>query len=175
MKQKLSESKNKWQKLKQGQSSLRWWISSQQNQKLIWWKGKTPQSSHFISLSLYQQHQQHLDNQRTQLLNESRRRSVDNESQEEEIEQGSQRSFIKVSDVLCQLLKQQSAPDVDIDVFNCNPLNFKYFMILFREVVESRIEGPRDRLTRVIKYTTGEAKEANTVLSNQPIKGMRML
>ena len=48
-------------------------------------------------------------------------------------------------------------------------------MILFREVVESRIEGPRDRLTRVIKYTTGEAKEANTVLSNQPIKGMRML
>ena len=38
---------------------------------------------------------------------------------------GSQRSSIEVSDVLCQLLKQQSAPDVDINVFDGNPLNFK--------------------------------------------------
>ena len=50
---------------------------------------------------------------------------------------GSQRSSIEVSDVLCQLLKQQSAPDVDIYVFDGNLLNFKYFMTFFREVVES--------------------------------------
>ena len=50
---------------------------------------------------------------------------------------GGQRSSIEVSDVLCQLLKQQSAPDVDINVFDGNPLNFKYFMTFFREVVES--------------------------------------
>ena len=58
-----------------------------------------------------------------------------------------------------QLLKQQSAPDVDIDVFDGNPLNFKYFMTLLREVVESEIEDPCGRLTCLIKYTTGEAKE----------------
>ena len=61
-------------------------------------------------------------------------------------------SFIK-------LLKQQSAPDVDMEIFDGNPLNYRYFMTLFREVVESKIEDPRGRLTRLIKYTTGEAKE----------------
>ena len=40
----------------------------------------------------------------------------------------SQRSSIEVSDGSCQLLKQQTAPDVDLDVFDGNPLNFKYFM-----------------------------------------------
>ena len=50
---------------------------------------------------------------------------------------GSQRSSVEVSDVLCQLLKQQSVPDVHIDVFDGNPLNVKYFMTFFREVVES--------------------------------------
>ena len=70
---------------------------------------------------------------------------------------GSQRSSIEVSDVLCQLLKQQSAPDVD--VFDGNPLNFKCFMTLFREVVESKIEDPHGRSTHLIKYTTAEAKE----------------
>ena len=47
----------------------------------------------------------------------------------------SQRSSIEVSDVLCKLLKQQSALDMDIAVFDGNPLNFKYSMTLFREVV----------------------------------------
>ena len=32
-------------------------------------------------------------------------------------------------------------------------------MTLLREVVESEIEDPCGRLTRLIKYTTGEAKE----------------
>ena len=56
-------------------------------------------------------------------------------------------------------MKQQSAPDVDIDVFDGNPLNFKYFMMLFREVMESKIEDPCGRLTRPIKYTIGETEE----------------
>ena len=32
-------------------------------------------------------------------------------------------------------------------------------MALFKEVVESKIDDPRGRLTRLIKYTTGDAKE----------------
>ena len=46
-----------------------------------------------------------------------------------------------------------------MEIFDGNPLNYRYFMTLFREVVESKIEDPRGRLTRLIKYTTGEAKE----------------
>ena len=83
---------------------------------------------------LYQQHQQHLNHPRTQLLNEGQQRSVDNERsympRRGDQTFGSQRSSIEVSDVLCQLLKQQSVLDVDIDVFDGNSLNFRYFMTL---------------------------------------------
>ena len=43
--------------------------------------------------------------------------------------------------------------------FDGNPLNYHYFMALFSEVVETKIEDPRGRLTRLLKYTVGEAKE----------------
>ena len=59
----------------------------------------------------------------------------------------------------CQLLKQQGAPEVEIDVFSGDPLEYHYFMEIFKEVVEKRIEDPRGRLTRLIKCTSGEAKD----------------
>ena len=129
---------------------------------------------------LYQRHQQHLDNPSIQLLNEGRKISVDNESsytpRRQDRRFGSQRSSIEVSGVLRQLLEQQSAPDVDIDVFDGNPLNFKYFMTLFREVVESKIEDPCGRLIDLMKYTTAEAKELIKHDIEQPAnKSMRML
>ena len=40
-----------------------------------------------------------------------------------------------------------------------DPLNYHYFKALFVEVVETKIEEPRGRLTRLIKFTTGEARE----------------
>ena len=58
---------------------------------------------------------------------------------------------------------------MDIEVFDGNPLNFKYFMIWFREVVESKIEDPRGRLTRLIEYKTGETKELIKHCIEQPI------
>ena len=36
-----------------------------------------------------------------------------------------------VSKVMCQLLKQQSAPDFDIDIFSGNLMDFHYFMFVF--------------------------------------------
>ena len=36
-----------------------------------------------------------------------------------------------VSKTMCQLLKQQSAPDIDVDFFSGNPINFHYFMTVF--------------------------------------------
>ena len=66
---------------------------------------------------------------------------------------------VEVSKMLCQLLKQQEAPEVDIDVFSADPLEYHYFMEIFKEIVEKKIEDPRGRLTRLIKYATGEAKD----------------
>ena len=63
------------------------------------------------------------------------------------------------SDMLWKLLRLQSAPDVDIETFDGNVLNYHYFIALFREVVESKVDGPRGKLTRLIKYTSGDAKE----------------
>ena len=65
----------------------------------------------------------------------------------------------KIVDALCNLVKQQSAPDIELDVFDGNPLDFHYFMTLFHEVVEQRIDDPRGRLARLLKYTSGNAKE----------------
>ena len=63
------------------------------------------------------------------------------------------------SKMLCQLFKQQRAPKIDIDVFLGNPLEYYYFMEIFKEVVEKRIKNPREDSQRLIKYTTGEAKD----------------
>ena len=61
--------------------------------------------------------------------------------------------------VMCKLLQEQGAPDADLDVFDGNPLEYKFFMRSFEDVVERKIIEPRGRLTRLIKFTTGEAKE----------------
>ena len=60
---------------------------------------------------------------------------------------------------LCQLVKQQSAPTVDIEEFDGNPLQYSYFRSMFREVEEKKIADPQGRLTRLIKLTTGEVRE----------------
>ena len=56
------------------------------------------------------------------------------------------------------MVKQQFAPETDLDAFDGNPLNFHYFMAVLRKTVEKIIEDPCGRLTRIIKYTTGEVK-----------------
>ena len=63
------------------------------------------------------------------------------------------------SDALCKLLQLQAAAEVDMEKFDGSTLNYQYFMALFAEVAETKIEDPRGRLTRLIKYTTGEARE----------------
>ena len=57
---------------------------------------------------------------------------------------------------------------MDINVFDGNPLNFKFFITLFREVVESKIEDLHGRLTCLIKYPTDEAKELIKHCIEQP-------
>ena len=67
--------------------------------------------------------------------------------------------FEDISQMLCKLLKLHAVAEVDMEPFDGNTLNYHYFMALFKEVVESKIDDPRGRLTRLLKYTTGDAKE----------------
>ena len=48
--------------------------------------------------------------------------------------------------ILCKLI--QHTPEVDVGTFSGDPLEYYYF-----------IEYPKGRLTRLIKFTTGEAKD----------------
>ena len=68
-------------------------------------------------------------------------------------------STIVSSGILYKLLQQQAAPGAGIEYFDGNPLNYHYVMALFSEVVETKIDNPRGRLTRLIKYTMGEPNE----------------
>ena len=52
------------------------------------------------------------------------------------------------SHALCELLQLLAVPEVDMEQFNGNPLNYHYFMTLFADVVETKTEQPRGRLTR---------------------------
>ena len=74
----------------------------------------------------------------------------------------------KDHDVLKQLLRQSSAPNLEVDIFSGNPIEYHYFMASFSEVVENSIQDPRGRLLRLIKYTSGEAKELIKHCIHQP-------
>ena len=57
--------------------------------------------------------------------------------------------------MMCKLLSQQSATNVDIDVLDGNALEFNYVMSMFEEIVERKVVNPRGRRTRLINYTKG--------------------
>ena len=66
----------------------------------------------------------------------------------------------ELSRMLRQLLKQEGAPEVDVNVFSGDPLIHHCFMEIFKEEIKKRTNDPRGRLTRIIKYTTGQAKDS---------------
>ena len=63
-------------------------------------------------------------------------------------------SYMEVSKMLCKHIQQQGAPEVEIDTFSGDP----YFMELFKEIIEKKIEDTRRRLTILIKYSDEEVK-----------------
>ena len=79
-----------------------------------------------------------------------------------------------IADWLCTLVREQAAPLVTIEPFDGNPLNFAYFLLMFTESVEKKIEDPMGRLTRLIKCTTGEAQKlVKHFINNKPEQGYR--
>ena len=80
-----------------------------------------------------------------------------------------------ISRMLCNLLRQQSAPDVDIPVFTGKPLEYHYFMSSFKEAVECKIDDPHGRLVHLLKFTDGEAKETiQHCIQQSPEVGYRL-
>ena len=67
----------------------------------------------------------------------------------------SEKNFINI---LCHLVKQLSMPDIELDVFDGNLLDFYYFITFLDELVESKFSEPRGRLDRLPKYISGNAK-----------------
>ena len=51
------------------------------------------------------------------------------------------------------------APEVEMGTFSGNPLEYEYFFTMLKEVVESKIKNPVEKLTRLMNFTDGKAKD----------------
>ena len=69
------------------------------------------------------------------------------------------RSTDDIKKMMCNLLLHQTAPDVEIDTFKEDPLEYHYFMSAFTEAVGKKFSDPHGRLVNLLKLTEGEAKE----------------
>ena len=82
-------------------------------------------------------------------------------------------------DMLCKLLRLRPNSDVNIETFDVNVLSHHYFIALFREVAESKVDDPRGKLTRLVKYTSGDArkliKHCTQLPSNEEFKHAKFL
>ena len=75
----------------------------------------------------------------------------------------------ELSQMMCNLLRHQSALNVQIKTFPGNPMDYHYSMSVFKEVVEYKIDDPHGRLVRLLKYTEGEARETLKHCIQQPV------
>ena len=64
-----------------------------------------------------------------------------------------------VTKLISRLLNQQNAPELDIDTFDGDPMEIHHFMAIFLKVVERKVDDDQGKLTRLIKFTKGKAKE----------------
>ena len=65
----------------------------------------------------------------------------------------------EISKILYKLVKEQSAPSVDIEAFDGNTLYCTYFRSMFWKAVQKRTEDPEGKLTHFINLTRKEVKE----------------
>ena len=70
--------------------------------------------------------------------------------------------------MMSKLLRQQGAPDVDIDIFTGDPVDYHYFIAVFNKVFEKKISVLRGRLKRLVKYTDSQQKEMIKYCIQQP-------
>ena len=73
---------------------------------------------------------------------------------------------------MCDLLHHQSAPEYESETFRGDPFQYHYFIYMFREVVELKIDYPHGRLERPVKYTEGETRHHKALHSTDSISGV---
>ena len=61
---------------------------------------------------------------------------------------------------VAKLIALMSVPKLEIDKFSGDPLEYQTFLAIFDETIDSRIDDPQIKLTRLLQYTTGPAKAA---------------
>ena len=60
---------------------------------------------------------------------------------------------------MCELLRQQATPELEIDLFDGNSVDFDYLLAAFKEVVANKVTDPRGGLFCLIKFKKGKANE----------------
>ena len=71
----------------------------------------------------------------------------------------SSNSLVKLNELIIKTMRQQAAPKPEIETFNGDPLEFDFFMENFKDGVESFVDDPRQCFMRLLKFTSGEAKD----------------
>ena len=74
-----------------------------------------------------------------------------------------------INKMIYNLLLHHSAPDMEIDTFKGDPLEY-HFMSVCTEAVEKKVSDPHGRLVQLFKFTEGEAKETIKHCIQQPPK-----
>ena len=97
-----------------------------------------------------------------QMLRDSERKENEkvNESNQVETKEHKEKTvFVSQVDQLADIVARLQAPDIELDMFDGNPLEFLFFITTFAEAVETKVRDQRGRLTRLLKYLTGEPKD----------------
>ena len=76
----------------------------------------------------------------------------------------------ELGNAIMTLANVHAAPQVELDIFAGNPLDYSYFKTTFKDVVERTVNDERGRLNRLLKYTKGEAKELIQPCVHEPDK-----
>ena len=76
---------------------------------------------------------------------------------------------IRDYEMICMLLQYQGAPQIAIDKFGGNSLDYQYFKSMFNTVAKKKASDQMRRLTRQLKFTGGEAKESIKLCIHLPI------
>lgn len=61
--------------------------------------------------------------------------------------------------MICKHFRPEGAPEVEVDKVSGDPLEYQYFSTMFREVVERKTKDTVGRLTSLIKFAGGKAKD----------------
>ena len=63
---------------------------------------------------------------------------------------------VDMNKILCCLIQEVNAPEVKIDPLEGNPMEYQYFIAMFKEAVKTKVSNHRGRLTRLVQQQLKE-------------------